>query len=143
MRRVLIGILFLAAIGISAGAVWIMILTTRHDTSTADIIAALRAQWAIVAGCGAVIGVVAVVLQRMRPPTEEWDWTFTGSLGFGACLYALVIRPWFPHSALEGLPGPFPVLTPIALSVGVAYVALRPLMKRRPAEPASATDRGK
>ncbi len=142
MRHLLIGLLFLAAAGILGGAVWVAVLMVRGGTSTADMIEALRLQWAVMVGCGAVIGVVAVILQRTRPPAERWDWTLTASLGAGLCLYWLVVRPWFPRSWLDWLPDSVAALVPLALSVGVAYAALRPMMKRRPAEPIAAADRG-
>ena len=141
MRRVLIGLLFIAAAGILGGAVWIAVLMIRGGTSTADMIEAFRWQWAVLVGCAAVIVVVAVILQRTRPPAEQRDWTLTASLGAGACLYALVVRPWFPRSWLDGLPDSVAVLVALALSVGVAYAALRPVMKRRPAESGATGDR--
>ena len=142
MRRLLIALLFIAAAGIVGGGVWIAVLMIRGGTNTADMIEPFRWQRAVLVGCGAVIGVVAVILQRTRPPAERWDWTLTASLGAGACLYVLVVRPWFPRSWLDWLPDSVATLVPVALSVGVAYAALRSVMKRRPAESGAAPDRG-
>ncbi len=143
MRRLLIGLLFLVAAIILGGGVLFAILGMRGESDTAELLAVFRWLWVGLIVGSAILCVVAVILQLTRPPTERWDWTFTASLGAGACLYALVIWPLLPQEWLRALPAPLSGLAPLAVSVGVAYAVLSPLLRRRPAEPAAAADRGR
>jgi hypothetical protein len=141
MRRFLIGLLLLIAAIILGGAVWLTTMMMRGGNDTRQLLDDIRWQWrGLIVGSG-LICVLAVILQRTRPRTERWDWTFTASLGAGACLYALLVWPLLPLEWIRALPVPLSGLVPLALSVGFAYAVLWPLLRRRTAEPEAAAGR--
>jgi len=141
MRRLLIGLLLLVAAIILAGGLWLAALMVRGGNDTRQLLEEFRWQWLVLIVGSGLICVLAVILQRTRPPTERWDWTFTASLGAGACLYALLVWPLLPQEWIRALPVPLSGLVPLVLSVGVAYAVLWPLLRQRPAEPRAASGR--
>jgi hypothetical protein len=141
IRRVLIGLLIFVAASILGGALWLAAVMVHGGTDTAELLEDFRWQWrGLILGSG-LLCVGAVILQLTRPPAERWNWTFTASLGAGTCLYALGVRPLLPQEWISALPVPFSALVPLAVSIGVAYAVLWPLLRRMPAEPGATADR--
>jgi hypothetical protein len=138
IRRLLIGLLMLVAAIILGGGLWLATLMLRGGNDTTQLLEVFRWEWLGLIVGSAIIGVVAAILQLTRPPTEGWDWTYTASLGTGACLYALVLRPFLPVQWKEAFPVPLSEIVPLAVTVAVTYAVLLPLLRRRPAEPSKA-----
>jgi hypothetical protein len=125
MRRLLIGLLFLALASMLAGALWLVTLGLRGETDSSSVVAAMRLARTVLCVGGAVICALAVTLQLTRRPTEGWDWTLTASIGAGACLYTLGAGDLVPQQWSDALPGSLSLLVPLVVLVAVAYVVFR------------------
>ena len=124
------GGLWVATLMLGAGA------DIGHFQDTSQLLETFRWQWLGLKVTSALICILAVILQLTRPPTESWDWTFTASLGAGACLFTVLVWPMLPQDWFKWSPpflSGFVGVVPLAVSVAVAYAVLRPLLRRKPA----------
>jgi len=131
MRKLLIGVLFLGVVVTCSGGAWFMILGIRGTTDSARVAEVFRYLWPSLAVGGAIVLLAAVPLQLIWRAGSDEDWTFLASAGAGICLYSLVVRHIAPREWLDKLPSLFVFLVPMIVSVAIAYVVLRPLLKRK------------
>lgn len=131
MRKGLFVLLVVGIAAVAGGGLWLAAQLLGGEPSAPDLDAGVRWMWVGLIAGSALITITAAVLQLTRPeaPAKESDWTFLTSLGAGLFVYILLVRPLWPREWDETLPGPLGWMLPAGLTVGIAYVALRPFLR--------------
>src|SRR5262245_1781099 len=125
MYKVWYWVLFVGAVTMTGCSVWIFFLPPGVQSR-----ATARYLWfAVALGSGAAF-IASVKIQRKWDPWDDEFLIRSAALGAGACVFSIATLFIGPAAIDELLPGPLGALPPVVFML-VAYLVLRPLLKRK------------